>query len=164
MGLLERFGLPVSDTPVVVLNGRHIRRNPDTVYLPRASGLRPAAQHGSVCDLLVVRSGSGRSGRGGRRRQLRRPGRAVPRRAVPGRLSRGSRADLTTDSSRYLIDQLEHHDRVHIVLNAEVVGLSGERRWPALTWSTTASENTPTSKPRALFVFIVASGNTLIVA
>ena len=53
MGLLERFGLPVSDTPVVVLNGRHIRRNPDTVYLPRASGLRPAAQHGSVCDLLV---------------------------------------------------------------------------------------------------------------
>ncbi|WP_020664664.1 FAD-dependent oxidoreductase [Amycolatopsis benzoatilytica] len=57
--LLGRFGIAVADTPVVVVNGTEVLRNPSTAELARKIGLRqPEPEHG-VRDLLVVGAGPG---------------------------------------------------------------------------------------------------------
>lgn len=290
--LLEHFGLPVSDTPLVVLNSRHILRNPDNAALAQVMGLRPAVQHGSVCDLLVIGSGpaglaasvygasdglsvivrdgiaaggqastasrienylgfpSGISGAelaeraiiqarkfgaligvssaavrlgednglhvvdfndgdrltaravilatGVRYRRLPVPGieafegtsvyyaatfvearscRLDPVAVVGGGNSAGQAAlflaaqsprvyllvrgpDLAADMSRYLIDQLEHHHRVEILLNTEVAGLSGEKSLSSVDLVDNKTGEKRRIDARALFVFVGASANT----
>ncbi|HVV11431.1 FAD-dependent oxidoreductase [Amycolatopsis sp.] len=58
--LLERLGVAVADTPVVVLNGTDVLRNPGTAELAGKIGLRPPEPEPDVRDLLVV--GAGPSG------------------------------------------------------------------------------------------------------
>ncbi|MEA5365286.1 FAD-dependent oxidoreductase [Amycolatopsis sp., V23-08] len=57
--LLERFGVAVADTPVVVLNGTEVLRNPSTTELAGTIGLRPPEPGRDVRDLLVVGAGPG---------------------------------------------------------------------------------------------------------
>ncbi|MGW4398955.1 FAD-dependent oxidoreductase [Amycolatopsis nivea] len=57
--LLERFGVAVADTPVVVANGAEVLRNPSTAELARKIGLRPPERENGVRDLLVVGAGPG---------------------------------------------------------------------------------------------------------
>ncbi|GLY38277.1 thioredoxin reductase [Amycolatopsis sp. NBRC 101858] len=57
--LLERFGVAVADTPVVVLNGTEVLRNPSTAELAGKIGLRPPEPEHDVRDLLVVGAGPG---------------------------------------------------------------------------------------------------------
>jgi thioredoxin reductase (NADPH) len=55
--LLRRFGIGVADTPVVVLGGTDVLRNPSNAELARRMGLRPEGSGACVCDLLVVGAG-----------------------------------------------------------------------------------------------------------
>jgi thioredoxin reductase (NADPH) len=55
--LLRRLGIGVAETPVVVLGGTDVLRNPSTAELARRMGLRPASSRADVCDLLVVGAG-----------------------------------------------------------------------------------------------------------
>ena len=57
--LLERFGVGVAETPVVVLNGAEVLRNPSTTELAGRIGLRPPEPERGVRDLLVVGAGPG---------------------------------------------------------------------------------------------------------
>lgn len=57
--LLERFGVGVADTPVVVLNGAEVLRNPSNADLARRIGLRLPEPERGVRDLLVVGAGPG---------------------------------------------------------------------------------------------------------
>ncbi|MET7995900.1 FAD-dependent oxidoreductase [Amycolatopsis sp. NPDC005232] len=57
--LLQRFGVAVEDTPVVVLNGTEVLRNPSTAEVARKVGLRPPQPERGVQDLLVVGAGPG---------------------------------------------------------------------------------------------------------
>ncbi|GAA3846725.1 FAD-dependent oxidoreductase [Saccharothrix violaceirubra] len=58
--LLERFGVAVADTPVVVVNGTEVLRNPSTAELAGRIGLLPPEPETGVRDVLVV--GAGPSG------------------------------------------------------------------------------------------------------
>jgi thioredoxin reductase (NADPH) len=55
--LLRRFGVDISDTPVVVLRGTDVLRNPSNAELARRMGLRQAVAQRGVVDLLVVGAG-----------------------------------------------------------------------------------------------------------
>ncbi|WP_245782382.1 FAD-dependent oxidoreductase [Actinokineospora terrae] len=55
--LLRRFGVGTSDTPVVVLRGTDVLRNPSNAELARRMGLRRADAQRGVLDLLVVGAG-----------------------------------------------------------------------------------------------------------
>jgi thioredoxin reductase (NADPH) len=55
--LLRRLDIGVAETPVVVLGGTDVLRNPSTAELARRMGLRPASSGADVCDLLVVGAG-----------------------------------------------------------------------------------------------------------
>src|SRR6185312_12710126 len=57
--LLQRFDVAVEDTPVVVLNGTEVLRNPSTAEVARRVGLRPPEPERGVQDLLVVGAGPG---------------------------------------------------------------------------------------------------------
>ncbi|MGZ6965671.1 MAG: FAD-dependent oxidoreductase [Acidimicrobiia bacterium] len=54
--LLERFGMPPEDTPIVIW-GDQVLRNPTNAELARATGLPVPSTPGAVCDLLVVGAG-----------------------------------------------------------------------------------------------------------
>ena len=55
--LLRRLGIGVAETPVVVLGGTDVLRNPSSAELARRMGLRPESSGADVCDLLVVGAG-----------------------------------------------------------------------------------------------------------
>ncbi|OXM52039.1 cyclic nucleotide-binding protein [Amycolatopsis thailandensis] len=55
--LLQRFGVAVADTPVVVANGIEVLRNPSTAELAGKIGLRPPEPETGVRDLVVVGAG-----------------------------------------------------------------------------------------------------------
>jgi thioredoxin reductase (NADPH) len=55
--LLRRFGVGVEETPVVILRGCELLRNPSSAELARLMGLRPLNTKLNVCDLLVVGAG-----------------------------------------------------------------------------------------------------------
>jgi thioredoxin reductase (NADPH) len=55
--LLRRLGIGVGETPVVVLGGTDVLRNPSSAELARRMGLRPESSGADVCDLLVVGAG-----------------------------------------------------------------------------------------------------------
>ena len=55
--LLRRLGIGVAETPVVVLGGTDVLRNPSNAELARRMGLRPESSGADVCDLLVVGAG-----------------------------------------------------------------------------------------------------------
>ena len=55
--LLRRFGVGIADTPVVVLRGKDLLRNPSNAELARRMGLRQAVAQRGVVDLLVVGAG-----------------------------------------------------------------------------------------------------------
>jgi thioredoxin reductase (NADPH) len=57
--ILERFGVAVADTPVVVVNGTEVLRNPSTAELAERIGLRTPEPERGVRDLLVVGAGPG---------------------------------------------------------------------------------------------------------
>ena len=55
--LLRRFGVEPADTPVVILRGDTILRNPSNAELAKALGLGPRTSPGASCDLAVVGAG-----------------------------------------------------------------------------------------------------------
>lgn len=55
--LLDRLGVRAGDTPLVILYGRQLLRNPANADLARALGLPAPGSAGAACDLLVVGSG-----------------------------------------------------------------------------------------------------------
>jgi len=55
--VLRRFGVDIRDTPVVVLRGTEVLRNPSNAELARRMGLRQAVAQRGVVDLLVVGAG-----------------------------------------------------------------------------------------------------------
>jgi thioredoxin reductase (NADPH) len=55
--LLETLGVPPEDTPVVILRGSEVLRNPSNEELARRLGLLHAYDGGTSCDLLVVGAG-----------------------------------------------------------------------------------------------------------
>jgi thioredoxin reductase (NADPH) len=57
--LLRRLGVPVDQTPVVVLPGAGVLRNPSNAELARAVGLRHQEPRAGVRDMLVVGAGPG---------------------------------------------------------------------------------------------------------
>ena len=67
--------------------------------------------------------------------------------------------DLAQDMSRYLIAQLEHHQRVEILLNTEVSGLSGDKSLSSVELVDNKTGEKRAIDARALFIFIGASPN-----
>jgi thioredoxin reductase (NADPH) len=57
--LLIKFGIEVDETPVVILRGSEILRNPGNADLAQRLGLREPAEGTIACDLLVVGAGPG---------------------------------------------------------------------------------------------------------
>ncbi|MEA5365272.1 FAD-dependent oxidoreductase [Amycolatopsis sp., V23-08] len=57
--LLRRLGVPAEETPVVVLPGAGVLRNPGNAEVASAVGLRPERQPVGVRDVLVVGAGPG---------------------------------------------------------------------------------------------------------
>jgi thioredoxin reductase (NADPH) len=55
--LLDRLGVRPEDTPLVILYGRQLLRNPANADLARALGLPASGPAGTACGLLVVGSG-----------------------------------------------------------------------------------------------------------
>ena len=55
--LLRGLSIPVSETPVVILDGERVLRNPGDDELPRLLGLPPPAPDSSAHDLLVIGAG-----------------------------------------------------------------------------------------------------------
>ncbi|MFC4056644.1 FAD-dependent oxidoreductase [Actinomadura syzygii] len=55
--LLRALGVPASQTPVVILNGERVLRNPEDDELPRLLGLPPPAPASSAYDLLIIGAG-----------------------------------------------------------------------------------------------------------
>ncbi|TDC92011.1 FAD-dependent oxidoreductase [Actinomadura sp. 7K507] len=55
--LLMKLGVPASETPVVILNGERVLRNPGDDELLRLLGLPPPAPAPSVHDMLVIGAG-----------------------------------------------------------------------------------------------------------
>ncbi|SDZ34551.1 thioredoxin reductase (NADPH) [Amycolatopsis xylanica] len=57
--LLKRFAVAVADTPVVVVNGAEVLRNPSTAELAEKIGLRAPEPDSGVRDLVVIGAGPG---------------------------------------------------------------------------------------------------------
>lgn len=55
--LLRELGVPVSQTPVVILDGERVLRNPGDDELPRLLGLPPPAPASSAHDMLIIGAG-----------------------------------------------------------------------------------------------------------
>jgi thioredoxin reductase (NADPH) len=55
--LLREFGVTPEETPVVILGGERVLRNPSNAELARAIGLRPPTPREEVCDVVVVGAG-----------------------------------------------------------------------------------------------------------
>lgn len=73
-------------------------------------------------------------------------------------LVRGS--DLNADMSRYLVDQVERHPKIEVLLHTEVQGVSGEEKLEWLTVEDNASSERRELRAVALFVFIGARPRT----
>ncbi|MFB4420177.1 FAD-dependent oxidoreductase [Streptomyces sp. QL37] len=73
-------------------------------------------------------------------------------------LVRGS--DLNADMSRYLVDQVERHPKIEVLLHTEVRGASGKERLESLSVEDNASGERRTLRAAALFVFIGARPRT----
>jgi thioredoxin reductase (NADPH) len=55
--LLERFGVPATDVPVVICRGEHALRNPSNFEVAACLGVNPQVDDSRVHDLLIVGSG-----------------------------------------------------------------------------------------------------------
>ncbi|MFJ3841738.1 FAD-dependent oxidoreductase [Streptomyces sp. NPDC090054] len=73
-------------------------------------------------------------------------------------LVRGS--DLNADMSRYLVDQVEQHPKIEVLLHTEVRGVAGEEKLESLTVEDNASHERRDLQAAALFVFIGARPRT----
>ena len=58
--ILEQFGIPVTDIPVLICQGEQALRNPSNAEAAACFGLNDEIDQGEVCDLIVV--GAGPSG------------------------------------------------------------------------------------------------------
>ncbi|MGW7072749.1 FAD-dependent oxidoreductase [Streptomyces sp. NPDC054855] len=68
--------------------------------------------------------------------------------------------DLNADMSRYLVDQVERHPKIEVLLKSEVRGVSGEKKLESLTVENNASRERRELRAAALFVFIGARPHT----
>ncbi|MFI8306531.1 NAD(P)/FAD-dependent oxidoreductase [Streptomyces sp. NPDC085927] len=68
--------------------------------------------------------------------------------------------DLNADMSRYLVDQVERHLRIEVLLHTEVRGVSGEEKLESLMVKDNASSELRELRATALFVFIGARPRT----
>ena len=68
--------------------------------------------------------------------------------------------DLAKSMSRYLVDQLERHERLEVVTNASVVALHGEGGLESVTVEDARSGERSELDCRALFVFVGADPHT----
>jgi thioredoxin reductase (NADPH) len=68
--------------------------------------------------------------------------------------------DLGKSMSRYLVDQIENNDLVHVCLHSEVVELGGERELETVTVADNRSGERSPVPAKALFVFIGAVPHT----
>ncbi|MGW6357673.1 FAD-dependent oxidoreductase [Streptomyces sp. NPDC055092] len=73
-------------------------------------------------------------------------------------LVRGS--DLNADMSRYLVDQVERHPKIEVLLHTEVRRVSGEEKLASLIVEDNASSERRELRAAALFVFIGARPHT----
>ncbi|GAA2629602.1 FAD-dependent oxidoreductase [Streptomyces spororaveus] len=73
-------------------------------------------------------------------------------------LVRGS--DLNADMSRYLVDQVEQHPKIEVLLHTEVRGVAGKEKLESLTVEDNASHERRELQAAALFVFIGARPRT----
>ncbi|MFJ3222902.1 FAD-dependent oxidoreductase [Streptomyces sp. NPDC086783] len=73
-------------------------------------------------------------------------------------LVRGS--DLHADMSRYLVDQVERHPRIEVLLHTEVREVSGQEQLESLTLEDNATHERRQLRAAALFVFIGARPRT----
>src|SRR4051812_25704485 len=82
------------------------------------------------------------------------------RRSPRPRRSAAPRPSAGTARPRYLVDQLEHHNRVEILVNTEVARLSGEESLSSVELVDNRTGEKRRIDARALFVFIGRSVNT----
>lgn len=68
--------------------------------------------------------------------------------------------DLNADMSRYLVDQVEQHPKIEVLLHTEVRGVSGEEKLQSLIVEDNASGERHELQAAALFVFIGARPRT----
>ncbi|MGW0091349.1 FAD-dependent oxidoreductase [Streptomyces sp. NPDC003328] len=68
--------------------------------------------------------------------------------------------NLNADMSRYLVDQVERHPKIEVLLHTEVRGLSGEEKLETLTVEDNVSRERGELRAAALFVFIGARPRT----
>ncbi|MEU7698085.1 FAD-dependent oxidoreductase [Streptomyces sp. NPDC039028] len=68
--------------------------------------------------------------------------------------------DLNADMSRYLVDQVERHPKIEVLLHTEVRRVSGEEKLESLTVEDNASGERRELRAAALFVFIGAQPRT----
>ncbi|MFI8794208.1 FAD-dependent oxidoreductase [Streptomyces sp. NPDC055105] len=68
--------------------------------------------------------------------------------------------DLNADMSRYLVDQVERHPKIEVLLHTEVRGVSGEEKLESLIVENNASSERRELRAAALFVFIGARPHT----
>ncbi|WP_328433107.1 FAD-dependent oxidoreductase [Streptomyces sp. NBC_00425] len=68
--------------------------------------------------------------------------------------------DLNVDMSRYLVDQVERHPKIEVVLRTEVRGVRGEEKLESLIVEDNASGERRELRASALFVFIGARPRT----
>ncbi|MGW7102639.1 FAD-dependent oxidoreductase [Streptomyces sp. NPDC054838] len=68
--------------------------------------------------------------------------------------------DLNADMSRYLVDQVERHPGIEVLLHTEVRGVRGEEKLESLTVEDNASGERRELRAAALFVFIGARPRT----
>ncbi|MFI1060311.1 FAD-dependent oxidoreductase [Streptomyces spororaveus] len=73
-------------------------------------------------------------------------------------LVRGS--DLNADMSRYLVDQVEQHPKIEVLVHTEVRGVAGKEKLESLTVEDNASHERRELQAAALFVFIGARPRT----
>ncbi|MEU6030689.1 FAD-dependent oxidoreductase [Streptomyces tauricus] len=68
--------------------------------------------------------------------------------------------DLNADMSRYLVDQVEQHPRIEVLLHTEVREVGGQEKLESLTVQDNASGECRELRATALFVFIGARPHT----
>ncbi|MFG3098020.1 FAD-dependent oxidoreductase [Streptomyces sp. NPDC048202] len=68
--------------------------------------------------------------------------------------------DLNADMSRYLVDQVERHPKIEVLLHTEVRGVSGEQKLESLNVEDNATGERREIRAMALFVFIGARPRT----
>jgi thioredoxin reductase (NADPH) len=68
--------------------------------------------------------------------------------------------DLDADMSRYLVDQVERHPKIEVLLHTEVRGISGEEKLESLIVEDNTSGERRELRAAALFVFIGARPRT----